>query len=122
MRNQSLGKKIAVLLCSSTLVPILLLSGCTQQQTNPGTNTVTIANYAFNPSTLTVSNGTTVTWINNDNTAHTVTSAQGLFHSGPLNKGQNFTYTFTTPGTYNYSCSIHTSMKGAIIVRQTSLY
>jgi len=117
MRKKLNTTKINVLILVSAVAPILLLSGCTQQQTNPGTNTVSIENFSFNPNTLTVPNGTTVTWINNDNVDHTVTAEGGLFNSGPLSNGQNFTYTFTVPGTYNYSCSIHTSMKGTILVQ-----
>jgi plastocyanin len=121
MRKKLNKIKINVLILVSTVAPILFLSGCTQQQTNHGVNTISMENFAFNPSTLTVSNGTTVTWINNDNVDHTVTAEGGLFDSGTLTKGENFTYTFTEPGTYSYSCSIHPSMKGTIIVQQTSI-
>jgi plastocyanin len=117
MKKKMNSKKINVLIIVSAVVPILLLSGCTQQPNNPGTNTVSMKNLAFNPSTLSVPNGTTVTWINNDNVGHTVIAEGGLFSSGLLGNGQNFTYTFSTPGTYNYSCSIHQGMRGTIIVQ-----
>jgi plastocyanin len=117
MRKKLLRAKINILILVSIISPILFLSGCTQQPAATGKNTVSIQNFAFDPSTLTVANGTTVTWINNDNVGHTVTSASGLFHSGTLSNGQTFSYTFTVPGTYNYSCSIHPSMRGTIIVQ-----
>ncbi|MFF2142952.1 cupredoxin domain-containing protein [Kitasatospora sp. NPDC058190] len=83
-----------------------------------GAQQVTIANYAFAPSTLTVSTGTTVTWTNNDSDAHTVTSTgSGPLNSAPLNQGASYSYTFTTPGTYAYICSIHPFMHGTVVVQ-----
>ncbi len=109
--------KINILFMLGALIPLLVLSGCTQQSNNYGGNTVSIQNLAFNPSTLTVTAGTTVTWINNDNVDHNVMSSTGAFSSGTLANGQSYTYTFNTPGTYDYSCTIHPSMKGTIIVQ-----
>jgi len=120
MKKNKYTKNTNLLVFTSVTMLLIFLSGCTQQRTPSGTSgsyTISIQNFAFNPGTLTVPNGTTVTWINNDNVDHTVTTEGGLFNSGPLNNGQNFTYTFTTPGTYNYSCSIHPYMKGIIIVQ-----
>ncbi|MDV3277154.1 MAG: cupredoxin domain-containing protein [Nitrososphaerales archaeon] len=82
---------------------------------------VTIANYGFYPRTLTVSNGTTVTWVNMDFVQHTVTSGSeqaptGLFDSHELNHMQAFSYTFSTPGTYTYYCDVHPDMTGTIVV------
>ena len=59
----------------------------------------------------------TVKWVNNDNSIHTVTSvASGLFDSGNLNAGQSWTFTFKTPGTYQYHCIYHGWMTGTVIV------
>lgn len=117
MREKLNSTKIITVIIASAVVPFLLLSGCTQQPTNSGTNTISIKNLVFNPSALTVTNGTTVIWINNDGVDHTVIAEGGLFNSGLLGNGQNFTYTFSIPGTYNYSCSIHPNMRGTIIVQ-----
>ena len=85
----------------------------------PAPNTVTAANFAFTPETLTVAPGTTVTWqINQPDAPHNVVSLSGptSFNSGvPKGKG-TFTYTFTQPGTYIYDCQIHPNMKGTIVV------
>jgi plastocyanin len=108
--------KITVCIIFSVVLSLLFLSGCTQQPNNPELNTVLMENSLFNPGTLTITNGTTVTWINNDDVDHNVVSEDGLFSSGVLSKGQTFTYTFTLQGTYDYSCSIHPSMRGTIIV------
>lgn len=81
----------------------------------PGT--VTIANMAFGPSSLSVKVGTTVTWKNNDGYAHTVTSDDGTsFNSGNLAGGASFSYKTITAGTFNYHCSIHSGMTGTLIV------
>ena len=113
MNSKYLGIGIVAL-----LIGVVALSGCTQSQQNVPPNTVIIQNFAFSPNNLTVKAGTTVTWINKDSTAHTVTSDSGAFtSSGNLNTGTNYTFTFTKAGTYPYHCSIHPSMTGQIIVQ-----
>ena len=47
---------------------------------------------------------------------HTVTADLGAFNSGSMAESNTFTFTFTTPGTYDYHCSIHPTMVGQIIV------
>lgn len=78
---------------------------------------VSIANFAFDPTPLTVHVGDTVTWTNNDGTAHTVTSSDGSIQSGTLQSGQSFSYTFTTAGTYDYHCEFHANMSGEVVVQ-----
>lgn len=80
---------------------------------------VTIQGFAFNPGTITVSVGTTITWTNEDAAPHTVTSNDGAFSSGTLGKGQSFVFTFASAGTFNYHCSIHPSMTASIVVTST---
>jgi plastocyanin len=82
-------------------------------------NQVIIKNFAFNPPTLTVPRGTTVTWINKDGDAHTVSAAgtKPLFKSPPLDTGDMFSFVFKDPGTYAYFCSVHPFMKGTVVVR-----
>jgi plastocyanin len=80
-------------------------------------NQVSIQNFSFGPGTVTVSPGVTVTWTNDDSVTHTVTAADGSFDSSSLAPGQGFSYTFTTPGTYAYHCSIHPFMTGEVVVR-----
>ncbi|MDA4111392.1 MAG: plastocyanin/azurin family copper-binding protein [Thaumarchaeota archaeon] len=82
---------------------------------------VMISGYSFYPSSLTVARGTTVTWINMDFVVHTVTSGTeqnhtNLFDSYELSHMQSFSYTFTTPGVYQYYCDIHPGMVGTITV------
>jgi plastocyanin len=79
-------------------------------------NTIVIQNYSFNPQTLSVPVGTTVTWMNSAPIAHTTTSDTGLWDSGPLNPGAEFQHTFNTAGTFTYHCNIHPYMHGTIVV------
>ena len=75
---------------------------------------VAIAAFAFVPSEVRVSVGTTVTWRNNDPTPHTVTG--GSFNTGQLEPGTTSALTFDTAGTFDYFCAIHPSMKGRVTV------
>ena len=71
----------------------------------------------FVPANLTVKVGRTVTWVNKDTVTHTVTSeGSTLFDSGFMPTGATFQFTFTTPGTVPYFCTIHPFMKGTIVV------
>jgi plastocyanin len=81
-------------------------------------NEVFIQGMAFNPATITVSVGTTITWTNKDPNTHTVTStiAPSAFDSGAISSNGIWTKTFTAPGTYNYACTIHPTMTARVIV------
>jgi plastocyanin len=81
-----------------------------------GTNTVKIQGYAFSPSTITVKAGTTVKWTNYDDVAHTVTSDEGLFDSGSINKNGSFSQTFDSTGTFDYHCTPHPTMTASVVV------
>ena len=81
-----------------------------------GGSTVSIANFAFAPASMTVAVGTTVVWTNSDSAGHTVTADDGSFKSDTLGTGTTFSQTFTTAGTYAYHCAIHSSMTGTITV------
>ena len=70
----------------------------------------------YEPSSLSISAGTTVTWVNNGSTSITVTSPDGLFDSESVSAGGSFSYTFDTPGTFRYFCVPYPHMKGVITV------
>jgi plastocyanin len=76
--------------------------------------------FAFSPTTLTISVGTTVIWMNTTQAPHTVTSNDGkTFDTGtnnPVNPGVSFSFTFTKAGTFPYHCQFHPYMKATIIV------
>jgi plastocyanin len=78
---------------------------------------VTIENYHFVPATLEIAAGTSITWRNKDDDAHTVMDASGAFRSDALDEGQSYTYTFAKPGTYRIACSMHPQMMETIVVQ-----
>lgn len=85
-----------------------------------GDNAVTeikIDNFSFAPENLTVPAGTEVRWVNRDDIPHTVASDDGLFKSKALDTDDQFTYTFTKPGTYRYFCSLHPKMTATVTVK-----
>jgi len=74
---------------------------------NTGTVTVIIKARAFDPSTISIKEGTTVTWINEDSMMHRVVhlpkvTNPELFNSGPLSTGQSYSYRFLEKGRYEY--------------------
>jgi plastocyanin len=91
-------------------------TGSTGSTGGPGPNEVFIQGMAFNPSSISVTAGTTIKWTNKDGVAHTVTSNTNLFNSGSIATGGTFTFTFSTAGTYSYFCSIHPSMVASVTV------
>jgi plastocyanin len=84
------------------------------------THGVTIDNFSFSPTTITVPVGTTLTWTNHDDVPHTIVSDDQKFKSKALDTDEKFSYTFTQPGTYSYFCSIHPKMVAKVIVEGKS--
>jgi plastocyanin len=80
------------------------------------TRAVTMPGKLYEPSTLDVLVGTTVTWRNDDSTNHTVTADEDAFSSGYVPPGGSFTFTFTKQGHYAFHCTIHKLMKGEVDV------
>ena len=85
-------------------------------QSAVATSSVDIANFAFSPAVITVAAGSTVTWINRDEDAHTV-AIKGLPPSRPLQNGDMFSQRFDRAGSFSYICSIHPNMHGLVVVR-----
>lgn len=101
----------------SLIIGVVALSGCAQNQEEIPPNTVIIQNFAFNPNSITVPVGTTVTWTNRDSAVHNAISDTGAFASENLNQGESYSFTFTQAGTYPYTCTIHPQMKGTVVVQ-----
>jgi plastocyanin len=78
---------------------------------------VSISNFAFDPDSVTIQVGDTVTWTNNDGTAHTATAIGGSFDTGNIGPGASDSVTFDTAGTFAYVCSIHPQMTGTVVVQ-----
>ena len=102
-------------------------TGTTATATPSGpTKAITIdsstGSFGFNPTTITIAVGTTVTWTNTTGAPHTVTSDDGKSFDSGLNtpispNGGTFSFTFSKAGTFTYHCQIHPSMKATIIVQ-----
>ena len=77
---------------------------------------VKIEQYAYGPSSMNITQGDTVTWTNLDSVEHdvVVTSGPESFRSPMLSKGQSWSHTFTTPGSYSYICSVHPDMRASL--------
>ena len=85
---------------------------------HPTTHQVTIQDMAYSQARLLINKGDTVTWTNQDPMANTVTADSEAGPDSPqLATGESYSYTFDTAGTFNYHCTIHPSMKAAIIVQ-----
>ena len=83
-----------------------------------GVTEVRIEDFAFAPANIVINAGTTVTWTNYDNEAHTVTSDEGdELKSERFGGSETFRHTFDTPGEYYYHCEPHSNMHGLVTVR-----
>ncbi len=115
----------ALALCASAAVvlPAVALAGVGADGAHAGTDgraagshTVVLKNIRFNPGTLSIRRGESVTWVWRDgSTKHNVTASG--FRSRTQARG-SFTVRFNRAGTFNYRCTIHVSegMKGKIVV------
>ncbi|HEV2583260.1 MAG TPA: cupredoxin family copper-binding protein [Ktedonobacteraceae bacterium] len=81
-----------------------------------GVTHMNMQNFAYQYANMQVKVGTTVTWTNHDSAPHSVTFKNGMKDSGLLYQGQSFSYTFNTPGTYQYYCTIHPYMGATVTV------
>jgi len=107
------------------LLFVLMMSGlliaCSQtvEQSSavdaPLESTVSIEDNAFSPNTVTIKRGGTITFVNEDSAAHTVTSDS--FDSGDLKKGESFEQTFTKTGSVSIHCANHPGMSMKVIVK-----
>ena len=79
---------------------------------------VRIQGMRFSPARIEVAPGTAVEWVQQDAMPHTVALEDAGTVSDVLSRGDRYTMTFDTPGTYDYSCSIHPSMRGTVVVTE----
>ncbi|WP_417626077.1 cupredoxin domain-containing protein [Pararhodobacter aggregans] len=80
------------------------------------TQDVSIQGMAFAPQTVTIAAGDTVRWTNQDGAPHTATFQAAGMDTGRLSRGGTGELTFAQPGTYDYVCAIHPSMRGRVVV------
>jgi plastocyanin len=106
------------------LVAAVLASPVAAQQRSPRVTIIELdaepvtVTWRYQPATITVDEDTELTWLNTGRGYHTVTSPEGLFDSGFLESGEDWSYEFEAPGVYNYFCVPYPWMKGTVIVRE----
>jgi plastocyanin len=105
--------RVAALLAATVLAAAATLPAASARAAE---TEVKIDNFAFAPQRIVVKAGTTVTWTNADDAPHTVASSSKAFKSGALDTEDKFSFTFATPGTYEYFCSLHPHMTGTVVV------
>ncbi len=98
------------------VVGAVLAAGVLAAEAQNRTQTVAIDNFTFNPQTLKVKAGTTVTWTNKDDIPHAIAAVGKEFKSKVMDTDNNYSFTFTAPGTYAYFCSLHPHMTGTVVV------
>ena len=96
-----------------------LLAGCGNSESSEQVATTEVLmpkSYRFEPKRIEVDAGDEVTWRNEDNFTHTVEiEGQDEMKAEP---GESVSFTFATPGTYEYVCTLHShDMRGTVIVR-----
>ncbi|HUG47692.1 MAG TPA: cupredoxin domain-containing protein [Candidatus Limnocylindria bacterium] len=105
---------------SAVLLSAAFLAACSGEQAQPTAQgaepaSVSIVDLAYAPATLTVGLAQPINWVNDGAAPHTVTFEDGP-DSGTLESGATFQHAFETPGTYDYTCSIHPAMMGVVNV------
>ncbi len=102
---------------------IILFFACSKSSYNdtggggtPPDNPIYMRGSVDSVPSITLSAGSKITWVNDDNMIHTVTANDASFNSGDMNPGTSFSYTFNTVGTYNYHCDHHIGMTGVVTI------
>jgi plastocyanin len=72
---------------------------------------------AFGQDPLTITAGTTISWLNNDTVTHTSSADGNQWSSGNIAPGGRFNFTFASAGRFTYHCQIHPNMVGTIVVQ-----
>jgi plastocyanin len=90
-------------------------AGSTTVTISTGASTQTTTAFGANP--LTISTGTTISWLNSDNTTHTSSADGNQWSSGNISPGGRFNFTFGSAGRFTYHCQIHPNMIGTIVVQ-----
>jgi plastocyanin len=104
----------------AVLAAALFVAGCggAGESSEPVATTEVemVKSYSFDPETIEIEAGDTVTWTNEDNFTHTVqVEGQGDHKVG---QGESVSIRFDEPGTYDYVCTLHSKdMDGTVIVR-----
>ena len=102
------------------LLTAAMACGKGSSPTAPTPMSVSIVSGGFTPSSISISAGSTVTWMNNDTTAHSVVADGGAFSSGSIAPGGQYGYTFPSAGTFTYHDAANSNMVGVVNVSGSS--
>ncbi len=95
---------------------VAVLAGLLGAAPQGQTNVVHIRDDKFVPASMTIKAGDHVTFVNDDDDAHTATADDRSWDSEGLNMGQKWSHAFTKSGKITYHCTVHPFMKGMLIV------
>ena len=107
----------AAMLAGPVVGALLACRMVAAQQTTMETKMVSIDNFTFSAKELTVAVGSTVRWIKHDDIPHSIVAGNTAFRSKVLDTDDVYSFTFTSTGTFDYRCGLHTLMTGTIIVK-----
>ena len=115
-----------VVLCISAVLVASCGGSSSSSPSSPSPSTATVSivsgartltTTAYSPNPITVSRGTTITWVNNDNATHDQIADNGSFNSGDVAPGAQGSVTLQNAGTIAYHCGRHPNMVGTIVVQ-----
>lgn len=108
-----------ILFCALLVAPLLTAGVAARQAEGEAVSpSVHIDKFTFAPQEITITRGTTVTWVNDDDIPHAIATSNKAFRSKAMDTEDKFSFTFNQPGTYAYFCSLHPHMQGKVIVRE----
>jgi len=100
---------------ASLFVAAVAFAGAAALAAPAAKDTVVLEGVGYQPATITVKRGATVSFVNKDPYPHTVTSA-GNFDSKDIAAGKTWKYTAKKAGRFDYICTLHPNMKGTLVV------
>lgn len=119
--EQDMQPRFHKMLLSVTVLALALIGPVSAHADDAPTANVDIVQFAYQPTPLEISAGTTIVWNNHDAIVHSVTNGTpdapgAAFDSGLFDQGLTFSQTFNDPGQYSYFCTRHNFMQGTIVV------
>ncbi len=104
------GLAVSLILCSNAT------AAAEPAAATPAARTIHIKNFLFAPATATIHSGDAVTFVNDDDEAHTVTAKDKSFDSAGMDAGSRWQHTFRQTGSFTYFCELHPYMTATLVV------
>jgi len=96
-------------------------AGAAEPALLPAVATVHIKNFKYDPATISVHAGDRVTFVNDDDEAHTITASDKTFDSEGVDGSGTWQHVFTKSGTFHYFCELHPYMKATVVVLDATI-